>query len=294
MRKLHKLNIYDITHLCYHLHCQSNELSQVIKNKRRYYRSFVLKKGNKERTIEPPTGRLKFLQANLKNFLNRLFLPEELHGGITGRSPVTNAQRHVYKNAVLNFDLSSFYPSVTADMVYHLFLKRLGCSKRIAELLMELTTYRNQLPQGAPTSTVIANLVIAPLANRLSGLAAHHNCDYTQFIDDGTFSGPAYIDKIRHTIEKILQDCGFKINSEKTKFFLRHCEEQIVTGVKVNKGIDIPKNKPLEVELLLQELKKGEGMYKINSIKGKIAHIHQLNPKIGKKYLDSLSSINSK
>jgi len=120
VRKLEKLNIRDIKHLCLHLHCSQTELSNWCKHPERYYyhcENRIIK--NKRRPTHTPIGRFSEIIYNLKSLLDRLELPEYLHGGIKEHSPKTNASHHIGKPAVLNFDIADFFPSINAYLHFY-------------------------------------------------------------------------------------------------------------------------------------------------------------------------------
>jgi RNA-directed DNA polymerase len=220
--------------------------------------------------------------------LAEIDLPEYMHGGVKGRSPVTNARLHVGKAAVLNFDIEQFFPSVKPRDVYKMFYKHLRFPADVAHWLTKLVTFKGQLPQGAPTSTVVANLVIVPLAERLNKLAIKHECDYGQFVDDGALSGPAYIEHLRPLINKIIRQEGLRASPKPHKrvTMYRH-QEQIVTGVRVNKRIDAPTEKMAEIKRQLDEFcslissRRRIPEKSIASLKGKIQYVKSLNKEKG-------------
>jgi RNA-directed DNA polymerase len=236
-----------------------------------------------------PIGKFRKVINRLQCLLDRIELPDYLQGGIKGRSNITNASYHVGKPAVLNFDIKDFFPSITPKIVCRLFRKRLGCSPYVSEILTGLVTLDGQLPQGSPTSTVVANLIILPLANRLKTLSNKHRSDYGQFVDDGTLSGPRYIEKLRKLIEKIIQQEGFEASPKPHKRKTMYSnEEQIVTGIRVNKRLDVPKQKIDEIK---KELARFEQLptdnlspKEITSLKGKIQYVASLNKTIGHRF----------
>ncbi len=278
-KKLKQLSIIEVQHLCYHLHCSEKFLRSVCKDVDRFYRTFSLQIGDKKRQIAHPIGHLDRLLRNLLKLLKRIEMPPYLHGGIKGRSPKTNAVIHIGKAAVLNFDIQDFFPSIKPHHVYHCFVKQMGCSPDIAWLITRLVTHEGCIPQGSPTSTVIANLVIIPLAKRISSLAAHHDCDYTQFVDDGALSGRAYIERLRPLIDRIIQQEGFKASPKPHKRTTRYRnEEQLVTGIKVNWSIDVPSE---YVKHIREEIVNYSDMSSLASLRGKVRYVSSLNPKTG-------------
>lgn len=288
MRKLELLNIRAISHLCRFLHCGKEELLRFCEHPQQHYHQFEMVVKGKKRPIAEPIGKFRQVLNNLKCLLDRINLPVYLHGGVKGCSPKTNAIGYICKSAVLNFDLQDFFPSVAPPMVYALFSKRLGCSPDVARLLTKLVTLNGGLPQGSPTSTVVGNLVVMPLVERLNTLAKHHGCTYSQFVDDGTISGPGYIGNLRPLIDRIISQEGLRASPKLHKRITRyHYEEQVVTGVAVNKRIDVPKEKVQEIRSKLRELRiKGDSGKKfdpkeISSFKGKVQYIKTLNEQIG-------------
>jgi len=298
MQKLKALNIRDVKHLCRHLKCSEKELHNFCNHPDAYYNEFVVKVKGKNRPIAQPRGRLKQILTNLQCLLSRIELPGYLHGGVKEHSPKTNALCHINKSAVFNFDLEDFFPSVRPYMVYDLFKNRLGCRSQIAWILTQLVTFKDGLPQGSPTSTVVANLVIVPLSKRLNNLSKKHGCTYTQFVDDGTISGPGYIERLRPLIDKIISQEGLRASPKAHKRTTKHRhEEQLVTKVRVNKRIDISTEKLDEIRHELDELKtmvfRGDTALqkRINSLRGKIQYVKTLNPEKASKLNNKLTRI---
>jgi RNA-directed DNA polymerase len=190
-----------------------------------------------------------------------------------------------------------FFPRIRPGQVYRMFRDRLGCSPRIAKILTRIVTLDGGIPQGSPTSTTVANLVIVPLATRLNGLATCHGSDYSQFVDDGAISGPAYLEKLRPLVDEIVRQEGFLASpKEKKRKTLYWYQEQVVTGVKVNRKIDAPQEKVDEASAFLDgiqvQLACGSKVSdrEIRSVAGKVQHIRNLNPNKGlrlKKRLDT-------
>jgi RNA-directed DNA polymerase len=163
-----------------------------------------------------------------------------------------------------------------------MFVEKLNCAPEPARYLTRLTTLDGGVPQGSPTSTTIANLVIVPLANRLNGLSKKHNAKYTQFVDDISISGPGYIEKLSPVVTKIIQQEGFAEHPDKSTNASSD-GKQVVTGISVKNGIDAPPNFIKDVRNQIQELGTFKAIgqeipvKKVNSIKGKINYIGQLN-----------------
>src|SRR5262245_405896 len=89
---------------------------------------------------------------------------------------------------VANLDVRQFFPNVTRAMVIEA-LVRLGYTREIAALIAELTTYKGYLPQGAPTSTLLDNLVFVPIDRYFQKFSQRLGLTYTRYVDDITLSG---------------------------------------------------------------------------------------------------------
>ena len=218
-----------------------------------------------------------------------------MHGGVKGRSPLTNARLHVGKAAVLNFDIKQFFPSVKPGYVYKMFYERLRFPADVAHWLTKLVTYKGQLPQGAPTSTIVANLVILPLCRRLEILASKHNSNYGQFVDDGTLSGAIYLEKLRCLIEKIIRQEGFQASPKPHKRTTRyHWQEQVVNGVRVDKGIGVPQDKLCQIHEQIRALRgrssNGSSEKEYQSVRGRITWARSLDENKGQKLMQKLNS----
>lgn len=285
-RKLTALDIRDTRHLCKHLRTQEKELESICKRPERYYWQRQETVNGKIRYLATPRGRLREILDKLQALLQRISLPDCIHGGRKGHSNITNALVHINKSVVLNLDLKDFFPNVTNQMIYKIFCKRLRCSPNVSRYLTRLTTLNGSLPQGSPTSTILAALVTEPLAKRLDNFAKGHRAGYSQYVDDTSVSGVEYVQNLIPTIKKIIRQEWFMINNAKTNVSTSDYE-QIVTGVRVNKGLDVPKEKlktvRRQIETMAQQIKllKKPLYTELASIRGKIHNISRLNKGAG-------------
>ena len=89
-------------------------------DKRTAYKTFRISRRNgRERRIEAPTPTLKYIQRLIHESLTRVYGPHPaVHGFLSQRSIVTNAQNHVGRRYVLNVDLADFFPSITRKRIY--------------------------------------------------------------------------------------------------------------------------------------------------------------------------------
>ena len=165
-----------------------------------YYDTFEIPKKNGEsRQIHAPSGDLKQLQKKLAQRLwdvYREFIEEnEIQDNIShafqkGKSIITNANIHRNKRYVLNLDLKDFFDHFHFGRVRGFFMKNKNFELpvEIATMIAQLTCYEGKLPQGAPTSPIITNLVCNILDMRLLKIAKKYRVVYTRYADDMTFS----------------------------------------------------------------------------------------------------------
>lgn len=238
MRRLYSsetLAIRSLKHLSLRLGFPLDELNKIAANAEKlYYFEEQEKKNGGIRIISKPKPILKKIQSKIHKLLQEIIPPECAHGGIKGRSNVTNAKVHCDNKWLLQLDFRNFYPNISNYQVYNLFLFELECSPDVARLLTRLCTVRGEVPQGGSMSSDIAILVCRNLGRRLEGLAARYNINYTQYIDDLSFSGPQIPLLLRTKIKEIIAQYGVKLNQEKELIRGRH-EPQIVTGLTVNR-----------------------------------------------------------
>ncbi len=260
-------------HLAYELKVELSELDHIIKNiDSFYYQKETIKKNDngepkvkngiiQKRVLNPSIKRLKIIQKRLqKNILQKLTIPDYAFGAIKGKDNISNAKRHQGKKYIFTTDLTNFFPSVNHKQVFEMFIS-FDFSPTVGRLLTKLTTYKGKLPQGAPTSPIVANLVFVKTGKRLQEIAKEYNLTFTSFVDDLTFSSPTdFKDKIPNILDAVVED-GFKISHKKTNY---KTKLPTVTGVIVkNNSLDLPnefKNK-MNDETQSEERLKGLKRY---------------------------------
>lgn len=232
-----KAKPYSLRQLNYHAHSKINT---------KRYISFKIpkKKIGEYRIIDAPNPTLKGMQRALNYALQQIYTPSPAAMGFTpGRSIVSGAQIHVGQKFVYNIDLKNFFPSITSGRVYARMLsKPFSCSKEVASLIADLCCYENNfgkvLPQGAPTSPTLTNIICDRLDVKLSRLAKAYGLRYTRYADDITFSGMtnkfAEDGKFCQSLHNIIEEEeNFEINKDKTRLCHGGIRQE-VTGITVN------------------------------------------------------------
>ncbi|MGA2172478.1 MAG: reverse transcriptase family protein [Sedimentisphaerales bacterium] len=292
-RQIKSLRIRDLTHLAKHLGTTPPELDEICHNiethPRKYY--FHWEKKTKKGKVRPMVkvyGRLRNVLDRLNYLLQRIKLPPYVHGGVPGRSTITNALPHRTQPMVLGVDIEKHFPNVRPIKVYSMFVNQQQCTPNVARVLTRLTTLDGGLPQGSPTSVAVSNLVTLNLSKRLRDFAEVRHCKCTQYVDDYTFSGKAKFASSEIKILNIIAQEGFKVNPAKTKV-MKGDEEKVVAGIKVNaRHLDVPRSSIKDVRAAILDLKtdiqRGYPLTdkQIRSIEGKIRYISSFNRGAGK------------
>jgi retron-type reverse transcriptase len=202
----------------------------------RHYRSFEIPKANgKPRLIRAPRTMMKMVQYFLLDYILRS-LP--VHPAATaygkGCSNRANAEVHVGKQYVANIDVTDFFPSLTTKTVFSRLCSS-GLGLNTAHAVARLCSYQGSLPQGAPTSAALSNIVLFDFDKALTAFAEANGVEYTRYADDITFSGKD-VTLVRDAIGfagQQLEILGLRINESKTRIF-GPSTRQVVTGVVVN------------------------------------------------------------
>lgn len=231
-------------------------------SKKSYYESFeILKKNGGKRVISAPVPQLKNLQKKISILLGELYVPHACaHGFIDDKSITTNAKNHTRKKYVFNIDLKDFFTTITFPRIFGLLTsKPYALDSKVASVIAHLCTVNGCLPQGAPTSPIISNMICRTLDRHLSRLAVAHRATYSRYADDISFSFYApdsylaqdivrfdedagnYFAKVGDKLKAIISANRFSINDGKTRLQDRF-ERQVVTGLVVNKKINVPRS----------------------------------------------------
>ena len=230
-------------------------------NRDRHYRTFqIRKRSGGSRTIHAPRKTLKALQHELKIVLESIYRPRScVMGYIAERSILDNARIHQGARWVLRVDIESFFPSIHFGRVLGMF-KAMGIQHEVAVAMAQLSCTSEHLPQGAPTSPVVSNLMCGRLDRQLAGLARLHKLRYTRYCDDLVFSTDKkrFPDAVfRHSTAKVgdrlrrsLSESGFSINESKIRIMPKW-ERQMVTGLTVNRLANTPRKFIREVRGLI-------------------------------------------
>ena len=278
-----------------------------------YYQSFKIpKKSGGYREICAPKDVLKYIQKTIKSGLIEYYnIIKDIegiktnisHGFENGKSIITNAKIHINKRYVINIDLENFFGSFHFGRVRGFFEKNryFSLPLEMATIIAQLTCYKGALPQGAPTSPIITNLICQIFDYRILKIAKKYKLDYTRYADDLTFSTnsksiiekyDAFLNELKHEIEH----AGFKINDKKTRLLYKDSRQE-VTGVVVNKKINIPQEYYRQTRAMAHALYFKGGFLingkpgTIEQLEGRFSFLYYLNCCNNKNNIDRKDSI---
>ncbi|HRR85297.1 MAG TPA: reverse transcriptase family protein [Phycisphaerae bacterium] len=244
------------------------------------YKAFqVPKRSGGMRTIQAPAPPLMAVQRLiLRRLLRRLRAHPNATGFERGHSIVTNALPHVDKDIVIRLDLVNFFPSISADRVERYF-RFIGYDQEAATILTRLCTYKGSLPQGAPTSPRLSNLVNYRLDARLAALAESRGLSYSRYADDITFSAriadlaatrcanPKALERQKrrqprpndliHAAKAVIASEGYRLHMHRKLRVSRRHDRQLVTGLVVNSKPDLPRATRRRLRAVADHLRRG-------------------------------------
>jgi RNA-directed DNA polymerase len=289
----------------------------------RHYRWSALPKRDGMRLLAAPKPRLKEIQRRLlRHVLTPITLHPAAHGGVPGRSVASALRPHAGAEVVIRADLESFFAAIPARRVYGV-LRNAGYPEAVAHTITGLCTtvvpravwqaiappsdsdrHRRlgqslavpHLPQGAPTSPALANLVAFSLDRRLSGLARAFDAEYTRYVDDLTFSGGGRLRAARSAfveqLAAIAADEGFRLVEAKT-VVLGSAGRQQALGAVLNHHPTLSRPERDALRALLHNCAthgwrsqaRGRENFPAHVL-GRIGHLTGLDPSLGVKLRD--------
>lgn len=258
----------------------------------RCYRSQLL-----NRDIEEPSSDLKLVQRALLYHFGKTAKPHKAaHGGVKGRSTLSNVQVHHPARSVSKLDIRRFFPSVSVGLVRNA-LGRYGLAGEALETVVGLTTYAGRLPTGAPTSPWLGNLVLWTLDKQMTSICGNLGVRYSRYVDDLTLSGkrsPEAFGAAHYHLKRL----GFKSSLKKSR---RECDPGkpiVITGYVVNQECiePAPEYKQKIASLVERFLAAHERQERITSAElsqlfGHLAYLRATCPDETRTYVERLLAV---
>ena len=256
-----------------------------------YHKTEIPKKNGGTRILCVPSEELKTVQRKIADVI---LYNEPVSAHATayryGASTVFNASPHVNKDTVLNLDILHFFDSILFSEVKDKVFPAEKYSEQIRTLLSILCYYKDSLPQGAPSSPAITNIIMRDFDDTVGKWCKNKNIAYTRYCDDMTFSGNFDVKEVVSFIKTQLRKNGFLLNTAKTRV-CRNNKRQSVTGIVVNEKLSIPAEYKRKLRQEIYYCKKfginshmarmdfdGNEISYINRILGRINYVLSVTP----------------
>ena len=268
-----------------------------------YYKTFQIpKKNGKSRTIDEPYPSLKEIQTWILDYIltpaAKQFVSPVAKAFMPGKSLRDNAKFHKNKKQVVALDIQDFFGSIHFGAVYGA-LKNMGYSTSVSTLLTRLCLLNNSLPQGAPTSPMLSNIVFKCIDDGIFHYCSERGIMYTRYADDMVFSSDDMdVSRLIAYVTMRVENFRMHINEAKTKVMGRG-SRQNVTGVVVNDKLQVSREYRMKIRqemYFVQKYGLEDHLAKVKDIPywvqtpllyahhlyGKICFVLQINPKDNK------------
>lgn len=271
------------------------ELYTISNNYINNYNIFKIKKKNgKYRTIYEPLPNLKRIQKKiLDNYLSKLYISDYAKAYRKNYTLIDNVKDHINKKIILKLDIYKFFDNISFMDIYLNCFSNLP--KKVGILLTNLCAYADLLPQGAPTSSSISNIIMKDFDELVGDWCKKRNISYTRYCDDMTFSGDFIPSEIIHFIKAELKKKGFKLNKDKIQIITKG-HKQKVTGLVINEKVNTDRKYRQKIRQELYYINKYgleehltklgiSNKYKyLNNLLGRINYVLFINP--SKEFID--------
>ena len=264
--------IRTLKHLTYTLKTELATINDILADVDSYYISWSKVKTDKDTGLpltdadgNQRTRQLNSTKIELKRIQKRILallmshveIPTYAFGGVPKKDNIKNAKYHQGNKYIFTTDLRSFFPSISHNRVFEVYCDN-GYSPTVARILTKLTTYKYQLPQGVPTSTLLALLAFKPTGDKLYDYALQHNLKFSIFVDDITISSKVDFKHLVPDILDIIVSAGYKISHNKTHYSTKN---PIITGIKCqNNRIKLPQSTYKRISKLPKDSNSYKGL----------------------------------
>ena len=255
-----------------------------------YHNVLIPKSDGSKRKLSVPDLILKNVQRSIAdNILSQYPISKYAKAYKTGSNVVQNAQPHVGKKKILKLDIEGFFDHILYSQVKDIVFYKEKFAETIRVLLTMLCYYKESLPQGAPTSPAITNIIMYDFDETVGAFCLKKNIAYTRYCDDMTFSGDFDEEEIISFVKGELRKLGLFLKNRKTAI-IPATKRQTVTGIVVNEKLNITKEYKKAIRQEMYYIRKfglDEHLSKLGisdkrgyllSLRGRIAFVLQTIP----------------
>jgi hypothetical protein len=263
------------------------EIEAVLAHLPVHYRSQTRKIGTKHRELLVPSNQLKRIQRRILRQVFSKLHPHAASHCRKGRSILTNAKAHLGSRYVSVRDIKGAFPAVKPHMVRAALSKALSRARldeTLADPITQLCTVRGQLPQGAPTSTAILDLVLYPVDAYITREATRRGFTYTRYVDDFCISGGQSPKTLLVILTGEVERRKFVLNPSKARDWVPG-RRATVNGLVLARSPILRSDYVKAVRRVIDRHVAGEDLLSHHALlvlKGRIAWIRQVHPRVGK------------
>ena len=282
--------IYNTSHLSAMVGYKKSYIKRAVMFPKFFYRYFEIpKKNGSTRKLAEPLPSLKEIQYwILHNILYQNKVSRYAKAYVPNRGIKNHVKYHTRAQKVLTLDIKNFFDSLSFDLTEQMF-KDMGYLQIISNLLTKLCYLDGVLPQGAPTSPYITNILLYNFDQRIAEYCREKKMRYTRYADDLAFSGDIKKTELIKLVRRELQKLGLRLNNEKTRLMTSN-QPQIISGLIVNDKVQVPKSERNKIRNTMYYIKKfglkdhlehiseTRSNY-LDHLMGKINYILSMNPK---------------
>lgn len=302
--------IVDGEHLAKLLNTPLPKLNAIAESASSSYRPVPQKKkdGSPRMTYDAYPALKRVQHKIVQKILHKVRFPRYLHGGIKDaefpRDHVSNAALHTGAAILILDDIADFYPSLNRKLVFTVWLRFFGFSPEVAELLTKLTTRKGSIPQGAKTSSYLANLAFwdreAQLVEELKAMGL----TYSRFVDDVTYSSrrripDSAVGEARAKVYRMLTSKGCRPKRSKSQVSRKGRKLEVTGLITAGRSPAISKDERKRIRSAVHSLEKAvdkEGMTPENrkawdSVKGRVGRLVRLKHAEGKQLSQRLGAL---
>lgn len=242
------------------------------------YRRTIRQTGAKRRVIDMPNTALKAVQRLLHDHVLSTSVLSTAVYGVHGKGVVTNARQHLNQPFMGVLDIADCFPSTTVAMV-RAALIRAGFDTGAAHCVTRLVTLRGRLPQGAPSSSAIMNLVLADLDAELESAARNEDCKYSRYMDDICFSGPHNVAPLLRRARAVLRQHHLSTNPKKIRCW-GPTDQHTLTKIVVSSTLSPTMEYLSTLRPEIERARAGQSTSTDVRLEGRIGWVQSLNPKL--------------
>ena len=255
-----------------------------------YHNVFIPKSDGSKRKLSVPDRILKRVQRSIAdNILAQYPISRYAKAYKVGSSVQHNARPHTGKKTVLKLDIEGFFDHILYSQVKDIVFCKEKFAEPIRVLLTMLCYYKESLPQGAPTSPAITNIILYDFDEAVGEFCSKRGIAYTRYCDDMTFSGDFDAKEIMAFVKSELGKLGLYLKNRKTAH-VPASKRQVVTGIVVNEKLNITKEYKKSIRQEMYYVKRfgldghldrcgiSDRQHYVSSLRGRIAFVLQTVP----------------